>query len=661
LTRYRFWVIMGWMSREPSFRNWHISNVTILVAGIVAILASWPYYPVREPIQVFLFSLLAVAANLSLIPFGSGSLLTLVDAAFLAASMTLGPPAAGFVIVTAVTAGTINRRPPPERSTWLRRFSSTVRNYGTYMLMIAAASWVYDRLGGQVPLEHLDISNYIAGVGFIITYQLVNRLLLYHGLYLRGNALRQEVQTEPEVFSLELASLHLGLLIAVAYAYTGMGSLVIFGAFIFLVSFFMLRYVSQLQRRVTQLGALNEIGRTLSATLDISSLAEAVYRESSKVIDTTNFYIALYEAEHDQVTFILDVEEGQRCPQTTRQGGEGLTEHVIRTCSPLLLTDDVTPGAHALGVEPTDRPAQCWLGVPMIASDRVVGMIAAQSFDRPRVFTQEHVDVLMTVAAQAAIAIENAHLLEEMAEKERMRQELELARTIQQNLLPPSPVIPGLFIAGYCLPAQETGGDLFDFIEVSDTHLGIVIGDVVGKGMPAALLMTTARSMLRSHAQYQSDPAAVLRAVNSAIYADTRGKTYVTLCYVVLDLQHWTLTWASAGHLYPLLCSSDTEPVYLEGPGYLPLGIQPELAYNSQVKALSPGQTVVLYTDGVVEAHDAGRQMFGFEALRSLVAGLAGEQLIDTIVERITQFTGPTPQQDDLTLVVLQRVDKEQA
>jgi sigma-B regulation protein RsbU (phosphoserine phosphatase) len=473
---------------------------------------------------------------------------------------------------------------------------------------------------------------------------------------LRGQSLRPVLQTEPETIPLEVLTLNVGLLIALTYTHDGFGPLVIFGAFIFIVSVLLRRRFEQLQQRVTQLGALNEIGHAISATLDVSQLTEKIYRESSRVIDTTNFYIALYDAARDEVTFILDVTDGQlnTTPEVQR-GRQGLTEHVIRTRASLLLPDDVPNRTRALGLELVGHPARCWLGVPMAAGDQVIGMIAAQNYTTPHAFTQEHVDILATIAAQAAVAIQNARLLEEVAEKERLRQELALARAIQQSLLPDPPQIPGLFLASRCLPAQETGGDLFDFIPVDEHHLGIAIGDAVGKGMPAALLMATTRSMLRAYAQNQPDPAAVLEAVNRALYEDTKGKTFVSLCYLVLDLRDWTTRLASAGHLYPLLCDENNEPIYLESPGCLPVGVEPQLRCASLDRPLRPGQAILLYTDGVVEAHDVHGRLLSFDRLRAIVARQSAERLIDAVLEGVAQFAGSVAPDDDLTLVVIKR------
>jgi serine phosphatase RsbU (regulator of sigma subunit) len=656
LTSTAFGAIIAAMSSLRADLRLHVVNAVLLLAGLVAVSATMPYFFVQEPLTIAGFVLLGIATNLFVIPRGT-SILVLSDAVFLAASIVLGPPATAIVVVASVTAGTINMGLSPQPG---RRVSQMLGNLGMYMLMISAATWTYQRAGGRLPIDRLSSANYLACLAFILVYEAVNRLIMYSRQLLRGQSLRQDLLAEREDMPIEVLSLHVGIPIALLYASSGFGPLVILGVFIMFVSVVLRRRVAmleQLQRQVGQLSALNEIGRAISANLDIPRLMEAIYRESGKVIDTTNFYIALYEAETDEVTFILDTENGKvNTTPTVRRGGQGLTEYVTRSRVPLLLPDNVVERARALGMDPVGKPAQCWLGVPMIAGEDVLGMIAAQSYDTPGAFTREHVDILMTIAAQAAIAVQNVRLLEAVAKQERLRQELALARSIQQSLLPEPPKLPGLFIAARCLSAEETGGDLFDFIPLNEHCLGITIGDVTGKGMPAALLMATVRSALRAHAQFQPDPAKVLRVVNRVMYGDMQGKTNVTLVYGVLDTRAWTLTIANAGHLSPLLCGEDDDPIYLDGLGRLPLGAQADVQYFNRVYTLQPGQTVLLYTDGVVEARNPRAQMLGFEGLQAIVAHQPGERLIDTILERAAQFTGPLALEDDVTLVVIERM-----
>jgi len=634
----------------------HGVNAVLLLAGILVVSRVMPFFPAEELPTVLAFVLLGVATNLFVIPRGT-SLVSLSDAVFFAASLVAGAPIAALIAVVSIVAGTLNlgRAADPTR-----RLSQMIGNFGMYLVMIPAATWAYQRAGGAWPIDHLTLRNYFACIAFILVYQVVNRAIMYLRLFLRGLPLRDELLAEREDMPVEILSLHMGIPIALLYVSNGFGPLVFLGAFILFVSVILRRRVAmlgQLQRQVSQLSALNEVGRAISANLDIPRLMQAIYRESSKVIDTTNFYIALYQPEADEVTFILDSTDGKlSAVPVSRSRGNGLTEYVIRNRTPLLLNGSVTMQARAMGIQPTDRPSKSWLGVPLIAGDQVLGMIAAQSYTAPDVFTKEHVDVLMTIAAQAAIALQNARLLEEVAAQERMRQELALARTIQQNLLPKPPKMAGLYVVGHCMQAEETGGDLFDFILIDEHRLGVVIGDVTGKGMPAALLMATVRSALRAHAEVEPDPARVLSLVNRVMYGDARGKTYVTLAYGVLDTLAWTLTLANAGHPSPLLCGEGVEPVYLDGLGRFPLGVEPDLQYASQIYPLQAGQAVLFYTDGVVEARNAQAQMLGFEGLQAIVAHQPGERLLDAVLKSTTQFKGLLALEDDLTLVVLQRM-----
>lgn len=648
------------MNPSRPFTRLYVYNGFITLAGVTALCLVHSCYPPPPPGALVAFVLLGVVTNLSLVPTSSAVVISLSDAVFMATSIVLGPPAAAAVIAASVLAGEVGTpRPAPSRFYRLSRF---VGNCGMYTVMVSAAAWVYARLGGLTPIENLSVASYLAVLAFILVYQALNRLVLYPSLVLRGQSLRAALASERESLPVEILDLHIGILIALAYVHTGLAPLVIFGVVIFLISLLLRRRVSmaeQLQRQVTQLAVLNEISRALSATLDIPHLMQKIYQECSRLIDTSNFYIALCSPDRkDEVTFVLETVDGRldTTPET-RRGGRGLTEYVINNRKPLLLPDEVETRTRALGIDVMGRrAAQCWLGVPMIAGDRVVGMLAAQSYTTPRVFTQEHLNILMTIAAQAAIAIENARLLEAVAHQERLRREFELARQIQKNLLPAPPQIAGLFIAACCQPAHEAGGDLFDFIQIDEHHLGIAIGDVAGKGMPAALLMATAQSLVRACAHYQLDPARVLEAVNEIMYKDTRGKTYVSLCYMVLDTHTWSFEFASAGHLSPLLCGQNVEPIYLFTSSSLPVGVQPSLKCSSHTHTLQPRQAILLYTDGVVEAHNPHHQMLSFDGLRTMAAHQPGERLMQTVLDGVMRFADSQALQDDLTLVVLERL-----
>jgi PAS domain S-box-containing protein len=244
----------------------------------------------------------------------------------------------------------------------------------------------------------------------------------------------------------------------------------------------------------------------------------------------------------------------------------------------------------------------------------------------------------------------------EAQERERIEQELRIARLIQQTLLPKAlPELSGYDIAAYYQPAREVGGDFYDFLLLQDGCLGLVMGDATGKGMPAALVMAAARSMLRAVAQSSDSPAEVLKRANEALVADIPPKMFVTCFYAVLDPETGRLRYANAGHDLPYLRhGGDTEELRARG---MPLGLMPGMGYEQKELVLEAGDSVFFYSDGLVEAHDPEGEMFGFPRLRRLIAANSvgsGEELVNFLLEELYSFAGEGwEQEDDITLTTL--------
>src|SRR5215216_4951954 len=253
-----------------------------------------------------------------------------------------------------------------------------------------------------------------------------------------------------------------------------------------------------------------------------------------------------------------------------------------------------------------------------------------------------------------AYEITQQRLDHELRERERIEQELLVARRIQQASLPKEvPTLEGWQISPYYGPAREVGGDFYDFFELEDGCLGIVVGDATGHGVPAALVMASARSMLRAVAQASDSPGDVLRRVNDPLATDIPPNMFVTCFYAILDPESSSLTYANAGHDPPYLHrNSAAEELRARG---MPLGLMPGMVYEEKETTLAPGDGVLFYSVGLVEAHDPEGAMFGFPKLRALVAE-HGEQrsLGDFLLEELHSFVGESwEQEDDITLLML--------
>jgi serine phosphatase RsbU (regulator of sigma subunit) len=247
-------------------------------------------------------------------------------------------------------------------------------------------------------------------------------------------------------------------------------------------------------------------------------------------------------------------------------------------------------------------------------------------------------------------------LVQEIRERELLEQELEVARSIQQASLPEEvPKLEGWQISPYYQPAREVGGDFYDFHLLSEGRLGVVVGDATGKGVPAALVMSTTLGMLRLAAQsYSSSPGEMLQRVNEALFPYIPANMFVTCFYAVLDPLSGLLRYANAGHDLPYLHHHDGEAKELRARG-MPLGLMSSMGYEEMELVLEAGESVLFYSDGLVEAHDPEGEMFGFPRLRTLLAEHAEERSLgEYLLEELYSFVGEGwEQEDDITLVTL--------
>jgi serine phosphatase RsbU (regulator of sigma subunit)/ketosteroid isomerase-like protein len=246
---------------------------------------------------------------------------------------------------------------------------------------------------------------------------------------------------------------------------------------------------------------------------------------------------------------------------------------------------------------------------------------------------------------------------QERRERERVEQELRVARRIQQASLPKGvPQLEDWQIAPFYQPAREVGGDFYDFLELADGRLGVVVGDATGKGVPAALMMASTRSTLRAVAQASESPGDALRRVNDPLATDIPSNMFVTCFYAILDPKSGSLRYANAGHNLPYL-QRNGEAKELRARG-MPLGLMPAMSYEEGEDSLGEGGCILFYSDGLVEAHDPKGKMFGTPRLRDLLSEhqMGGTDLCATLMEELRRFTGEGwEQEDDITLLALER------
>lgn len=363
--------------------------------------------------------------------------------------------------------------------------------------------------------------------------------------------------------------------------------------------------------------------------------------------------------------------------KSEQQAQQKPTTRRVHTSSPVvdIAPDDPlvayflsAPGAVELARLNLDSPALKALkaagvaiAVPLVSQGELVGVLNLGPRLSQQDYSSDDRGLLNTLATQAAPAVRVAQLVrQQQAEaraRERIEQELRIARIIQQTLLPKElPSLPGWNVKAYYQPARAVGGDFYDFLPFEDGRLGIVIGDVTDKGVPAALVMATTRSILRtSAAAPNATPGQVLERANDLLCPDIPPKMFVTCLYGILEPASGRLVYANAGHDLPYHRSTSGASE-LRATG-MPLGLMPGMSYEEREACLAPGDSVLLYSDGLVEAHNPERDMFGFPRLAALMADWADTvPLIERLLNELAQFTGPDwEQEDDVTLVALQR------
>ncbi len=381
----------------------------------------------------------------------------------------------------------------------------------------------------------------------------------------------------------------------------------------------------------------------ITTILDLETLLDEVVNTLSQSFGCTEPNILLKEGDDLVVAAICGCEVHHK-GFTFGIGRDGLVGHCA-AIGKVIYTPDVREEPRYIAC---DESVRSELDIPLMVAGRLVGVfsVAHTAVDG---FPEDQREVLTALADYIAIAIYNAQQFQrERSETARLLAEQDEARRIQQSLLPCcTPLMENFRLSASCTPAGAVGGDWYDFIPLDDGRVGVVLADVAGKGMAAALLMSATRGVLRSNKSAWSDPAKFLTRVNNILLNDFPSARYVTLVYGVLDDKNRTFTFANAGHLEPLL-AHDGQVRALSTDAGFPLGMLPS-TYTSHTVEFQPGSELLLYTDGITEALNAKNEEFGFERLHALAAqhGLC----TDLLLQEVSTFAGGRPANDDATIV----------
>jgi len=400
------------------------------------------------------------------------------------------------------------------------------------------------------------------------------------------------------------------------------------------------------------LAMLYEIGKETASILDLDQLLHRVAELVKRVIDYEMFGILLLDEAAQELVLRKSVRFGDFKDKGRIKVGEGLCGHAALTKESILV-GDVRKDPRYLNLIPETRSE---LVVPLIHKDRLIGVFDLESSLLDH-FTEQHVKILTPLASQVAIAIENARLYEELRRnEERLGRQLAIAREIQHGLFPEeNPAGPGWEASAHFRPAQELGGDLYDFYELGEGRLGVAVGDVSGKGVPAALYGAFASGSVRARAFERRAPADLMTRVNRTLRRRGVEGLFCTLTYAMFDFETRVLRVANSGLPYPVVYRARTGRSELIDLGGLPLGIFDNSNYEERSLELAAGDVFVFATDGLMEAYN-GRDEYGSARLRQRLeehAGLSAGGIGERILADVDRFMGGVVPGDDLTLIVV--------
>ncbi|MGC1372274.1 MAG: SpoIIE family protein phosphatase [Candidatus Sulfotelmatobacter sp.] len=417
---------------------------------------------------------------------------------------------------------------------------------------------------------------------------------------------------------------------------------------------------AQLYTRTTRqariLLLLNEIARELSSILNLDELLSRIAELLRRLIDYQMFSILLVDStgEKLQHRFSLRFNENVHMKNDIPLG-HGLVGYAAQTRQAVLVPD-VSKDPRYIAGNPETRAE---LAVPLIYKDKVIGVLDLEH-TRRGFFTDDHRRTMITLAAQVAIAIENARLYEEIARQERrLERDLALARELQMRLLPQAlPKVKHLDLAAKFTPARAIGGDLYDFIPYSLSRLAMVVGDVSGKGAPAAIYAALVSGILRSHAPIEPAPGEMLSAVNLSLAERRIEAQYVSLIYAVWDDEHRTLLVANSGLPRPVLVR-DGKTSAIEATG-LPLGLFDDVTYDEFRFDMQPGDIFVMFSDGILDARNRTGELFGRSRVEKIIANCAGQSancVVDSLFKAVSEHSAGVETFDDMTVLAIKVKD----
>lgn len=423
-----------------------------------------------------------------------------------------------------------------------------------------------------------------------------------------------------------------------------------------------MREIELLQKKIDELTSLIDVAAIISSTLDLEELMNLVMEKAQAVMNAEASSVMLLNEEtgeleceialgqvHEEVKNQIHLKLGQGIAGWVAQHGEAIIVPDVDRDSRFFSDVDNSTGFKTRSI----------LAAPLKIKDRVIGVAEVINRRDAQPFTEDNLALFTTFCRQVALAIENARMHRYMLEQQRLQQQLESAHRIQQSFMPqsnPHAIGDKFLLYAKNIPAASVGGDFFDFIPIDEQHLGLVIGDVSGKGIPAALYMARLISDLRYYSLIVPPPVDLLSRINTILVERSHQGMFVSLIFMLLNTQNGELTISNAGHLPPLWYRDCYRHcVAIDGMTGVPLGIIANAEFQQERIQLQPGDHILLYTDGVTEARNARGKMFSSQRLEEIMdqPWQTPKLLIETVIGQVKRHCRNTQPHDDITLLAV--------
>lgn len=416
--------------------------------------------------------------------------------------------------------------------------------------------------------------------------------------------------------------------------------------------------VKRLRMAVEELSILNEIATAIGSTLSLDRIIDLIIQKCVRHMNVEQAAVMILDEKESGKPFKTMVRMADKTNHMMPYRlDEQLTGWMLKNQKPLRINDFLKDDRFRSFAD-KDLPIRSMLSVPLMLKGRMTGLVTLFNKKSPEGFPEEDQRLMSIIAAQSAQVIENARLYEEEQALLRMQEEYRLASEIQNKLLPmTSPDIEGYDILGVAHPAQIVGGDYFDLITIDDHRLVVCLGDISGKGLPAAMLMANLQATIRAQVLLNPLPTDCLESSNRLLYQNTDSFKFATLFYGILDTKKNELCYSNAGHNLPILFSPDKEPVTLATSG-LALSFVEKTEYEEGRIIFNPGDLLLIYSDGITESMNAHSEEFGEDQLIRIVQSSASNssgELSKEIVSAVLKHAGEQPQSDDMTMIIIRR------